>query len=69
MTPAGVSPDIIARLQRELTATMRSPDVRDKLAGEGAEPMTNTPEQFAAFIKSEITQWVKVVRDAKISAE
>jgi tripartite-type tricarboxylate transporter receptor subunit TctC len=69
LTPAGVSPDIIARLQRELTATMRSPDVRDKLAGEGAEPMTNTPEQFSAFIKSEIAQWVKVVREAKISAE
>jgi tripartite-type tricarboxylate transporter receptor subunit TctC len=69
LTPAGVAPEIIARLQRELTTTMRAPEVRDKLAGEGAEPMTNTPEQFAAFIKSEIAQWVKVVREAKISAE
>lgn len=69
MTPAGVSPDIIARLQRELTVAMRAPEVRDKLAGEGAEPTTGTPEQFAAFIKSEIAQWVRVVRDAKITAE
>jgi tripartite-type tricarboxylate transporter receptor subunit TctC len=69
LTPAGVAPEIIARLQRELTTTMRAPEVRDKLAGEGAEPLTNTPEQFAAFIKSEIAQWVKVVREAKISAE
>ena len=69
LTPAGVTPEIVTRLQRELTATMRSADVRDKLAGEGAEPMASTPEQFAAFIKSEITQWVQVVRAAKISAE
>ena len=69
LTPAGVTPEIVTRLQRELTATMRSADVRDKLAGEGAEPMASTPEQFAVFIKSEITQWVQVVRAAKISAE
>jgi tripartite-type tricarboxylate transporter receptor subunit TctC len=69
LTPAGAPNDIVSRLQRELTATMRAPEVRDKLAGEGAEPMASTPEQFAAFIKSEIAQWVKVVREAKISAE
>jgi len=69
LTPAGVSNEIVVRLQRELTATMRSSEVRDKLAGEGAEPMASTPEQFATFIKSEIAQWVKVVREAKISAE
>ena len=69
MAPAAVAPEIAGRLQRELTATMRSPDVRDKLAGEGAEPMASTSEYFGTFIKSEITQWVKVVREAKISAE
>ena len=48
---------------------MRAPDIRERLAGEGAEPTAGTPEQFAAFIKTEIAQWTKVVRDAKISAD
>ena len=61
--------EIVACLQRELTLTMRATEVRGKLAGEGAEPMASTPEFFGTFIKSEITQWVKVVREARISAE
>jgi tripartite-type tricarboxylate transporter receptor subunit TctC len=69
MAPAAVPAEIVARLQRELTLTMRATEVRGKLAGEGAEPMASTPEFFATFIKAEITQWVKVVREARISAE
>ena len=69
MAPAAVPAEIVGRLQRELTLTMRAAEVRGKLAGEGAEPMASTPEFFATFIKSEITQWVKVVREARISAE
>ena len=69
MAPAAVPAEIVGRLQRELTLTMRATEVRGKLAGEGAEPMASTPEFFATFIKSEITQWVKVVREARISAE
>ena len=69
MAPAAVPAEIVGRLQRELTLTMRAAEVRGKLAGEGAEPMASTPEFFGTFIKSEIAQWVKVVREARISAE
>jgi tripartite-type tricarboxylate transporter receptor subunit TctC len=69
MAPAAVPAEIVARLQRELALTMRATEVRGKLAGEGAEPMASTPEFFGMFIKAEITQWVKVVREARISAE
>jgi len=69
MAPVAVPAEIVARLQRELALTMRATEVRGKLAGEGAEPMASTPEFFGTFIKSEITQWVKVVREARISAE
>jgi len=69
MAPVAVPAEIVARLQRGLTLTMRAPEVRGKLAGEGAEPMASTPEFFGTFIKAEITQWVKVVREAGISAE
>ena len=41
-------------------------DMRDLLARTGAEPSTNTPEQFAAFLKKDIALWAKVVKDAKI---
>jgi tripartite-type tricarboxylate transporter receptor subunit TctC len=57
------------RLNADLARTMGAPDVRDRLAGEGAEPTVGTPEQFAAFIKSEITQWTTVIRNAGIVAE
>ena len=45
------------------------PDMRGKLASQGFEPVGNTPEQFAAYIQSEITKWGKVIREAGIRAE
>ena len=69
LAPAATPRDVIVRLNSELAQAMRSPDMRERLAGEGAEPTSSTPEQFAAFIKTEIAQWTKVVRDARISAE
>jgi tripartite-type tricarboxylate transporter receptor subunit TctC len=42
------------------------PDVRERFFGLGAEPVGNTPEQFAAVIKSEIAKWAKVIKDANI---
>ena len=68
-TSAGTPREIITRLNAELIQAMRAPEMRDKLAGDGAEPSTGTPEQFAAFIKNEITQWTTVVRNAGITAE
>jgi tripartite-type tricarboxylate transporter receptor subunit TctC len=44
-------------------------DVHGKLASLGAEPAGNTPEQFGAFIKSEITKWAKVVKESGAKAE
>jgi tripartite-type tricarboxylate transporter receptor subunit TctC len=48
---------------------MRAPEIREKLAHEGAEPTSSTPEQFGAFLKSEIEKWRKVVRAANVRAE
>jgi hypothetical protein len=45
------------------------PDVKDKLAGVGAEPAGNSPEEFAAFIRSETEKWGRVIRTGKISLE
>ena len=69
LAPVATPREIITRLNAELIQAMRAPEMRDRLASDGAEPATGTPEQFAAFIKSEITQWTTVVRNAGITAE
>ena len=48
---------------------LAQPDVRDKLLGQGLDPVGGTPEQFAAYIKSEIAKWAKVVRASGAKAD
>jgi tripartite-type tricarboxylate transporter receptor subunit TctC len=69
LAPAGTSPEIIARLHRELAAIMAMPEVTDRLATLGFTPITTTPEQFAVRIKSEMEKWDRVIREAKISIQ
>jgi tripartite-type tricarboxylate transporter receptor subunit TctC len=69
VTPAGVPSGIVNRLNRELAEIVRMPEVRDKLIAQGAEPLATTPEQFGAYIRSEIEKWAKVVRQSGITAQ
>ncbi len=69
LVPVATPRELIMKLNAELARTMSAPDVRDRLAADGAEPTTGTPEQFGAFLRAEITQWTKVVKDAGIVAE
>jgi tripartite-type tricarboxylate transporter receptor subunit TctC len=62
--PAGTPKAIVERLNREIAAVLQRPDVRERLSGLGFEFKPNTPEEFAAFLKSEIAKWGKVVKDA-----
>ena len=57
VAPAGVPANVVVRLNRELVEIVRTPELREKLLTEGAEPMTTTPQQFAAYIRSEIEKW------------
>ncbi|HWI80468.1 tripartite tricarboxylate transporter substrate binding protein [Ramlibacter sp.] len=65
--PAATPPEVIARLNREINAILASPDMRQKLADQGAEAMGGTPEAFAEHISRERTKWSKVVREAGIA--
>ena len=67
--PAGLPRNIVNRLNTEIVEIMRAPEMRDRLVSQGAEPQTNTPEQFAAYIKSEIAKWAKIVRDTGIASQ
>ncbi|MGN8554483.1 UNVERIFIED_CONTAM: tripartite tricarboxylate transporter substrate binding protein, partial [Microbacterium sp. SLM126] len=64
LAPAGTPPEIIHRIQQEVSKSLGTPAVRERLVAQGAEPSGNTPEQFAALIRAETTKWAKVVKDS-----
>ncbi len=67
--PAGTPREIVARLNSELNAILRLPDVMEKNASFGADAVGGTPEQFGDYLKSEIGKFARVVKEAKISAQ
>ena len=69
MAPVATPKDIVARLNAEITRALRSPDVSERLNSMAAEPAPGTPEQFGAFIRSEIEKWAKVVKATNMKAE
>ena len=69
LAPKATPRAVVMKLHDEIVAIVKLPQVRDHLLAEGAEPVGNTPEQFGAFIKSEIDKWGKVIRAAGIRAE
>jgi tripartite-type tricarboxylate transporter receptor subunit TctC len=66
VAPAATSPAVVAKLNRIAVEAMRSPDVKEKLAVQGATLVGNSPEEFAAYLRSEIDKWGKVVAAAGI---
>ncbi len=66
LVPAGTPKPIIDLLHREIAKVMALPDVKERLAVLGFDAVANTPEQFAAQIKTDIVKWGKVIRDANI---
>jgi tripartite-type tricarboxylate transporter receptor subunit TctC len=69
MVPAGSPRPIVDRLQRDITAVLKMPDVRDRLTSLGSHLVASTPEEFRAHIRSEIEKWGKVIRAAGVTVE
>ena len=69
LAPAATPREIITRLNAELAKALGAPDLKERLAAAGIEPVTGTPEQFAAFIKSETVRYATVIKDAGIKPE
>ena len=61
LAPAATPPDIITRLNRATDDALHSKEVQEKLAEQGSEPVGNTPEEFKAFIASELVKWRRLV--------
>jgi tripartite-type tricarboxylate transporter receptor subunit TctC len=60
---------VLVALRDEVVKALASPDLRDRLARDGADPVGSSPEEFAAFIKTELAQWRKVVQQAKAQVD
>jgi len=69
LAPAGTPRPIIARLNAELVKVMHSPEMKERLAAIGTDPVTTTPEEFAAYIQAEIVKWGDVIRKANLRAD
>ncbi len=69
LAPAATPREIILKLNSEINRGMQQPDVTQRLAGDGVEAVTATPDQFAAYLKREIAKWAKVVKLSGATAD
>ena len=69
VAPAHTPRRIVARIQADTARFLAAPDVRERLAREGAEPVGSTPDESAAYLSAEIARWAGVIKQAGIRAE
>jgi tripartite-type tricarboxylate transporter receptor subunit TctC len=69
LAPAGVPKAVVEKLNAEALVALRSKEMKDRLAADGAEPLGSTPEEFGAFIRRELDKWSKVAAAAKIEKQ
>ena len=67
--PAGAAPALVTRLHADIVKALATPELRDRLQAQGLEPVGDSPQAFAAYVKQQIAQWTKVIRDAGIKVE
>ena len=67
--PARTAPAIIARLQQAVASAARTPETRARFDALGAEPVADSPEDYARFVRTEYDRWGKLVRDARIKLD
>lgn len=68
IAPAGTPAAIIARLNADLVAVLKSPDVHEKMTSAGVEPISSTPEEFAVFLRKEIQKYAQLIKSAGIKS-
>jgi len=68
LVPAGTPAAIVNKLHAESVRIMKSPDVAKRIAELGADVVAGSPKEFAAYIRSEVPRWGRVIKDANIPA-
>jgi tripartite-type tricarboxylate transporter receptor subunit TctC len=69
LAPAATPRDIITKLHTGVVRALQNPEVRQRLLNDGAEPVGSSPEEFAAYLRSETTKWAQVIKAAGIKPE
>jgi tripartite-type tricarboxylate transporter receptor subunit TctC len=67
--PAGMPKDVVDKLNASMGQALKSKDAQDKLAGIGIQPVVMTPDQLKTFMASEVSKWVRLVKEANIQPE
>ena len=69
VAPAGTPKEVLTRLHDETAKILRMDDIKKRVATTGAEPVGNTPEEFSAYMRSEMVKWAKVVKQTGARAD
>ena len=69
LAPARTSKEIVTKLHAEIVRILQAPDMKERLAADGTEPVGNTQEEFARYIREELVKWAKVAKAAGIKPE
>ena len=69
LAPAKTAREIVNKLQMEIARILVLPEVKERLAADGADAVGNRPDEFAAYIRAELTKWNKVVKTGGIKLE
>ena len=69
MAPAGIPRDVAARLSAEVQKIMQAPEIRERFVALGLEPVGNTPEEFAEFVRKQHERYGIAVRQAKVKLD
>jgi tripartite-type tricarboxylate transporter receptor subunit TctC len=67
--PAGMPAEVVRKLNASLTAVLKAPDMRDKLAGEAVEPLTMSPQEFGAYLQKDLARWTALAKAQNITLD
>ena len=69
LLPVGTPPEVVAKVQAATHAALDQPDIQNLFRAQGIEVVKSTPDEFARYIRSETSKWVKVIQTAGIKRE
>jgi tripartite-type tricarboxylate transporter receptor subunit TctC len=69
VVPTGTPHEIVQKLNAEVNKALTHPDIRSRLAAQGADILGGTPAEYAAYLRSEMPRWAKAVKDSGAKAE